>query len=315
MTRAPTAADQARINRAGIAWMVLAMTAFIANDATIKAVSARLPAAQMIVVRGVMAITLILLFAWRTGALGRLRDATRGWVLVRAGCEGAGTFLYLAGLFHLPLGNVTAINLSAPLFIAVMAVLFLHERVTPARWLVIATGFAGVLLVVQPRADGFNHYALLSLLATLIYAVRDLLTRKIPRGLPAILVTLTTATVVWLMAVAVIGFQGWTPMGWTDLGLLAMASVFLSTGYYAIIVAMRNAELSVVAPFRYVGLLWALVIGYLVWGDIPNLPAWIGIALLIGAGLYMIRQQRGPLPAATSATVSSVSRASGVDLR
>jgi drug/metabolite transporter (DMT)-like permease len=292
MTQVLTAAaNQAHTNRAGIAWMVLAMTAFIANDATIKVISARLPAAQMVVVRGVMAISLILLIAWRSGALGRLRDATRGWVLVRASCEGAGTFLYLAGLFNLPLGNVTAINLASPLFIAVLAMLVLRERVTPGRWLVIAVGFTGVLLVVQPRADGFNHYAWMSLLATMIYAVRDLLTRKIPSGLPAILVTLSTATVVCLIAVVVLGFQGWTSMAWSDLGLLAIASVFLSTGYYSIIMAMRDAELSVVAPFRYVGLLEALALGYLVWGDIPNVAAWIGIALLIGTGLFMIRQQ------------------------
>jgi drug/metabolite transporter (DMT)-like permease len=75
-------------------------------------------------------------------------------------------------------------------------------------------------------------------------------------------------------------------------GLLAIASVLLSTGYYASIAAMRHAELSVVAPFRYVGLLWAVLLGWMVWGDIPNPLAWAGIALLIAAGLAMIRQQR-----------------------
>jgi drug/metabolite transporter (DMT)-like permease len=81
-------------------------------------------------------------------------------------------------------------------------------------------------------------------------------------------------------------------MSWHDVGLLAIASVFLSAGYYSVIAAMRQGEMSVVAPFRYVGLLWALLIGFVVWGDIPNALAWAGIALLIGAGLYMLRQQR-----------------------
>ena len=106
------------------------------------------------------------------------------------------------------------------------------------------------------------------------------------------MVTLCTATVVWLMAGGVLAVQGWVAMSWRDVGLLGVASVFLSTGYYAVIAAMRRAELSAVAPFRYVGLLWALVLGYLVWGDIPNPLAWAGIALLIGAGMFMIRQQR-----------------------
>lgn len=272
--------------------MVLAMSTFIANDATIKAVSERLPAAQMIVVRNVVTIALIALLAWRSGSFGRLRDTLRGRVLVRAGCEGAGLFIFLAALFHLPLANVTAINLSSPLLIAVLAALFLRERVNASRWLIIVAGFVGVLLIVQPRADDFNAYAWMSLLATLIFAVRDLVTRGIPRGTPAVLVTLTTGSVVWLITAAVLVFEGWVTMSWRDVALLAVAGVFMSIGYHAIIVATRDAELSVVAPFRYVGLLWALLLGYLFWGDVPNLPAWIGIVLLIGAGLLMIRLQR-----------------------
>ena len=283
---------RARANRAGIAWMVLGMTAFIGNDAMIKAVGERLPAAQMLVVRGVMAITLIVLVARQLGAMPRIRDVFDRWVLLRASFEGLGTFLYLAALFHLPLGNVTAINQSSPLFVAVLAMLFLKERVGTARWLAIGAGFAGVLLVIQPGLAGFNAYAWLCLIATLIYAFRDLLTRKVPPATPSILITLATATVVWLMAGGVLVVQGWTPMQARDVGLLAIASVLLSTGYYASIAAMRHAELSVVAPFRYVGLLWAVLLGWLVWGDIPNTLAWGGIALLIAAGLAMIRQQR-----------------------
>jgi len=282
----------ARANRAGILWMSFGMSAFIGNDALIKAVGTRVPAAQMIVVRGVMAIALILLVAWRMGALNRLRDIARGWVVVRAGCEGVGTFLYLAGLFHLPLANVTAINLASPLFIAVLARLIYQEQVSAARWLAIGLGFCGVMMIIQPSGEGFNIYALMSLAATLIFAGRDLMTRKIPPSTPSILITLATASTVWLLAGGVLSWQGWVPMSWYDVGLLAIASVFLSAGYYSVIAAMRQGEMSVVAPFRYVGLLWALLIGFVIWGDIPNALAWAGIALLIGAGLYMLRQQR-----------------------
>lgn len=290
----PDAAERARHNRLGIAWMVVAMSAFICNDAMIKSIGERVPMAQMIVVRGVMAIALITLVAWKTGALARVGGLMRGWITLRAGCEGIGTFMYLAALFQLPLANATAINQSSPLMIALLARIFLGERVDAARWGAIAVGFSGVLLVIQPRAAGFNVYAWLCLLATLIYAFRDLLTRKIPAGTPSILVTLVTATVVWAMAAVLLAFQGWQPMQWRDVGLLCVASVFLSMGYHAAIAATRHAEISVVAPFRYVGLLWALVIGFVVWGDVPNALAIAGIALLIGAGLFMIRQQRRP---------------------
>ena len=303
---------RAQANRLGILWMVVAMTAFIGNDALIKSIGARVPTAQMIVVRGVMAIALIVFVAWRMGALGRIADIVRGWVVVRAGCEGIGTFMYLAALFQLPLANATAINLSSPLFIAVLAVIFLHERVDRARWMAIAVGFMGVLLVIQPRPDGFNAYAWLCLLATVVYSFRDLLTRKIPAGTPSILVTLATAGVVWLMAVAVLAVEGWQPMQWSDVGLLGLAAVFLSTGYHAVISATRYAEVSVVAPFRYVGLLWALVIGFVVWGDIPNALAWVGILLLIGAGLFMLQQQRGASRRAAAAVAATARESEGL---
>ncbi len=283
---------RAEENRRGIIWMLIAVVAFIANDAMIKNLGQRLPAAQMIVVRGVMAIGLILLVAHRLGATDRLREALRPWVMVRALFEGVGTLIYLAALFKLPLANATAINMSSPLFVTVLAVIFLRERVDRARWMAIAVGFLGVLLVIQPRPDGFNAYAWLALFATLIYACRDLLTRKVPASTPSILVTLTTAAVVWAMAAVVLVFEGWQAMTWNDVAYLGLASIFLSTGYFSVITALRHGELSVVAPFRYTSLLWALAIGYVVWGDIPNPLAWLGIVLLTAAGLFMLHQQR-----------------------
>jgi drug/metabolite transporter (DMT)-like permease len=285
-------ADTHRLNRQGILWMVLAMTAFMGNDALVKAVGARVPAAQLIVVRGVVAITLIMLVARHMGVLGQVRGLLHRSVLVRAGCEGVATFMYLAALFHLPLANVTAINLSAPLFVALLARLVLGEAVHLGRWLAIGLGFAGVLLVVQPQPGQFNQFAWLAVLATLLYSVRDLLTRQLPPALPSILVTLATAGTVWLLAAAVLAVQGVVPMAWRDVGLLALASVFLSTGYFAVIAATRHAELSVVAPFRYVGLLWALLLGWVFWGDVPNLWAWVGMVCLVVAGLAMVWQQR-----------------------
>jgi drug/metabolite transporter (DMT)-like permease len=285
-------ADSQRRNRQGILWMVLAMTAFMGNDALVKAVGARVPAAQLIVVRGVVAIVLICLVARQMGVLGQVRGLWHSGVLMRAGCEGLATFMYLAALFHLPLANVTAINLASPLFVALLARLLLGERVHLGRWLAIALGFAGVLLVVQPQPGQFNQHAWLAVLATLLYSARDLLTRRLPPALPSILATLATAGTVWAMAGVVLAVQGMVPMAWADVGLLALAAVFLSTGYFAVITATRHAELSVVAPFRYVGLLWALLLGWVVWGDVPNGWAWAGMVCLVVAGLAMVWQLR-----------------------
>lgn len=283
-------------NRRGITAMSLGMVSFVANDALIKLVSASLPSGQLIFIRGLFAITLLLVLCRLTGAW---HAAQGGWralgqraVLLRAGFDALATIAYLTSLFHLPLGNATAINMATPLVITLMAVLWLGERVGPARWAAIGCGFVGVMLIVQPRAEGFNAYAWLCLAGTLLHAARDLVTRRIHRSTPSLLITLSTAVAVTLLA-SVIGLvQGWVAVSASQVALLAVASVFLSTGYYLLIVAMRDGDISVIAPFRYVGLLFALLLGWLIWGDMPNPLAWAGITLLVGAGLYVLNQQR-----------------------
>ncbi len=280
-----------RDNRRGIRFMTLAMVSFIFNDAIVKFVSESLPAGQLIVIRGIMACALVLLVARALGVKVKLADLTDRWVMLRAALEAFAALFYLYALFNIPLPNATAINLSAPLFIAILAMFFFKERVDGPRWLVIAIGFLGVLLVIQPRANDFNAFALLSLASTVMYAGRDLLTRKIPGGVNAMVITLSTAISVTGLAALVVVFQGWQPFDARQLGLLALAAGFLAAGYYFIIQASRQGEFSVIAPFRYAGLLGALILGYLVWGYVPNTLAWSGIALLIVAGLLMLHRE------------------------
>ena len=197
--------------------------------------------------------------------------------------------VYLTSLFHLPLGNATAINMSTPLIITLMAAVALRERVGRTRWIAIAVGFAGVLLVVQPAANGFNAWALLCLTGAVLGAARDLLTRTIRANVPTVLITLATAVATSLLAGLAAATQTWEPVSLPQFGLLAVAGVFLSIGYYLLIVSLRAGEISVTSPFRYTALLFALLIGWAVWGDVPNALAWAGIALLVGAGLHMLR--------------------------
>ena len=301
------AAALLKANRHGILSMVAAMACFIANDTLVKLASQSLPTSQLIFLRGVMATLLVLAVAHGLGATARLREAARGSVAARAAVDAIATILYLVSLFHLPIANATAINLASPLFITVFAVLFMHEQVGWRRWAAIGIGFAGVLMIIQPRAQGFNVFALVCLAATVCHAARDLLTRRIPRGIPSILVTLTTAIAVTLLSGALSLVEGWRPFGPAQLGLLALASLFLAGGYYAIIDAMRHGEVSLISPFRYTGLIWALVLGFLVWGDVPNPLAWTGIAMLIASGVYVLHRERvraresaGKSPAATA---------------
>ena len=279
-------------NRRGIAAMSFAMASFVSNDALVKHVSESLPSAQLIFIRGLFATVLLLAVAHGLGETRRIGSAFQRAVLGRSALDALATMVYLTSLFHLPIANATAINMATPLFITLFAVLALREKVGVARWLAIATGFVGVLLVVQPSSAGFNAYALLCLGGTLLHAGRDLTTRFIHVDVPSILITVATAVTVTLLSGGLSLVQGWQPMTLRHVGLLALASVFLSIGYYLIIVGMRQGDMSVVAPFRYTGLLFALAIGWVLWGDAPNTVAFIGIALLVGAGLYVLHSER-----------------------
>jgi drug/metabolite transporter (DMT)-like permease len=279
-------------NRRGILAMAAGMGCFVVNDTLVKVVSESLPAAQLIFLRGLFATALLLMISGRMGAIGQLGALLDRRVVIRALFDALATLTYLTSLFHLPIANATAINMATPLFITLFAVVAFKERVGGARWLAIATGFTGVLLVVQPSGAAFNAYALLCLGGTVLHASRDLMTRTIHRGIPSILITLSTAVAVTLLSGALCLFSEWRPFAITQLGMLAAASIFLSGGYFLLTVAMRGGEMSLIAPFRYAGLLFALVLGYAVWGDVPNTLAWTGIALLVAAGLYVLHGER-----------------------
>lgn len=282
----------AAANRRGILSMAGAMACFVANDAVVKIVSAGMPTAQLIFLRGLIAAAIVVAVALATGAAARIRDTVHPRVLARGFAEALATVLYLTALFQLPLANAAAINLSAPLFIVVLAVVFLRERVGASHWLALGAGFAGVVLVVQPGLAGFNAYALVCLLGALLQAVRDLLTRRIAPDVPAVLITLSTTVAVTALAGALSLVEGWRAFALRDLALLAMAASFLMGAYWLIVDAMRHGEMSLVAPFRYTGVLYAIVVGYLVWGDVPNALAWGGIALLVASGLFVLYRQR-----------------------
>ena len=268
------------------------MACFVLNDSLVKFVSESLPAAQLIFIRGVFATLLLLGLSQALGALRQFRALFDRRVLLRALFDAFATVAYLTSLFHLPIANATAINMATPLFITLFAVIAFREQVGPGRWVAIATGFTGVLLVVQPSGAAFNAYALLCLGGTVLHASRDLMTRTISRAIPSILITLSTALAVTVLAGGMSLFAEWRPVNSGQLVQLGAASVFLSGGYFLLTVAMRGGEMSLIAPFRYTALLFAVVLGYAVWGDIPNAIAWAGIALLVAAGLYVLHDER-----------------------
>jgi drug/metabolite transporter (DMT)-like permease len=245
-----------------------------------------------------MASALVLLVAHRLGALRQAGAVLNPRVALRGAVDACATMMYLLSLFQLPIGNATAINLAAPLFMTVFAVLFMGERAGMARWSAVVLGFAGVLCVVQPSGEGFNAWALLCLLGTLFHAMRDLMTRRVDPAIPSIIITLATALAVTVLAGCLTLLSGWQAFALRDLALLGVAAAFLASGYFLLVQCMRAGEVSLTAPFRYTAVLFAMLLGYAIWDEVPSGWAWLGVALLVGSGLYMLHSERGRTRAA-----------------
>lgn len=277
------------VHRQGILLMVGTMALFVVNDALVKFASQSMPSAQLIFVRGLFVIAWVVAVARLSGVALRIEHVMQPRVVARSLVDALAAFAYLLSLFRMPLGNATAIIMTAPLFITLLAVLVLNERVRVDRWLALIVGFGGAMLLVRPTPGSFDAFALMCLSSALLHAIRDLLTRGIPAEVSSLSVTLCTGIAVTALAAIATAATGWQPVGAFELGLLVAASLCLAAGYHMLILATRLAPLSVVAPFRYSGLVIALLLGWAVWGDMPDAVAWVGIVVLALAGLYLLR--------------------------
>lgn len=273
--------------------MITAMAALTINDAITKAVSAEMNFGQVMLLRGVFAIVLIAALALHQQALRPLRTLMMAPILLRVVGEVGGTILLLAAIVNLPLASATAMLQLLPLVVTLGAALAFGEPVGRRRWLAIAAGFAGALIIIRPGGEGFNQFSLFALGSVILCAMRDLATKKIPASIPSLFVTLlTTVSVTVAGAAILVPLGGWTPPSSHALALLAFAAVLLLIGYQCIIMAFRIGDISAVAPFRYTALLWAMLLGYLVFGDRPDVMMVTGAAIIVLSGLYVFYRER-----------------------
>jgi drug/metabolite transporter (DMT)-like permease len=173
-----------------------------------------------------------------------------------------------------------------------IAALVLGERFGWRRVAAILVGFAGVLLILRPSTEGVDFWLAMSFASAVLCAVRDVFTRRIPAGFPSISVTLTT-----VICVCAVGGVATYLEGWVAMDLRAWSAIFASAaisgvGQHLMVLSMRWAEVAVVSPFRYSGIFAATLVGWAVWGDLPDALAWAGIALIVGAGLYALWRER-----------------------
>lgn len=281
------------LNMRGAMFMAISMAGFTMNDAITKAVAANMNMGQVMLLRGLFATGFVALIAWQQGALRSFEHVRHPMVLLRVAGEASATMFFLIALTHLPIANVSAVLQALPLAVTLGAALVLSEPVGWRRWLAIIGGFVGVLIIVRPGFDGFSVYSLSALACVFCCTVRDLATRKVPPEIPTLLISLTTSVAVTSFgAVLIVPFGGWTPPSVQDLGLLFAAALLLIIGYQFIISAMRIGDISFVAPFRYTALIWAILLGFVLFGDIPDMPMIVGACLIILSGLYALYRER-----------------------
>jgi len=281
-------------NMKGAVFMMVSMAAFVINDSLMKSLSGEIPLFQAIFLRGVFATMLVLFLAARMGVVrwSALAPVDRPVAFVRVCAEIGVTSCFLQALFNMPIANATAILQGAPFALTFAAAVFLREKVGWRRWTAVMAGFAGVMLIVRPGGADFISASCYALGAVCFLVVRDMATRRFSPDTPSMFITLMTAVAITCLGGAVTLTQSWQPVPAAMLAQLALSACFLFFGYLFSVMTMRVGEISFIAPFRYTILVWALLIGVFVFGEIPDALALLGAAIVVCAGLYTFFRER-----------------------
>jgi drug/metabolite transporter (DMT)-like permease len=196
-------------------------------------------------------------------------------------------------LSQLPIANVSAILQALPLALTMGAALAFGQTVGWRRWIAIFAGFIGVVITVRPGYEGFSSYSLYALASVFCCTVRDLATSKLPDNIPTLLVSTVTSIVVTATgALLLTPMGGWTPIETRNLALMALGAMLLLLGYHFIIMAMRVGEVSFISPFRYTSLLSSILLGIIIFSELPDMLMILGATIIVASGLYTLYRER-----------------------
>lgn len=276
----------------GVLCMLGGGVLLVINDAASKWLVEDYPVGEVLFIRGLCIGPLIVLLVWRECRRRPVRRPAFRSQIIRALFVAAVNFLFVAALAVMPLADTIALTFASPLFIALLAGPLLGEVLTWRRWAAVGLGFVGVLLIAQPAGDAVRLAALLPLGAALCGALKDLLTRHMVRTESSLITLLFSTGVTTLVALATAPF-GWRMPEPADLLIFAAAGLVMAIAHYLLIEAFRYAEASLVAPLIFVELVWSIIIGYLVWGDIPGEAVFLGALIVVASGM-MVAPRRPP---------------------
>jgi drug/metabolite transporter (DMT)-like permease len=278
-------------NLLGIGLMMLAMLLFEVMDAIAKwLVSSEMSAIQVIAIRSWILLPSILLILALRGEIRELATRKPMQHLLR-GCLGFfAPFAFFSSLKSLPLADATVVFFSSTFILTAASALFLKERVGIHRWSAVAIGFVGVVIAMDPRGGGDVNAYLLVLAATTIYAMIFISGKLLSSHDSVISMVFTLHLGMGLMASIALPWV-WVSISWIEFGQLCLLSAIALVAHYLFAAAFARAEVSALAPFEYTALVWATIIGYLLWQDIPSAEVWTGAAVIIACGLYVIHRE------------------------
>jgi len=281
--------------------MILAMAGYVLNDSMMKLSSTEMGIFQAIFIRGLfVSISMAALCLRQGSSLNPFRYMNPA-ILSRVSAEIVGTACFLIAITKIAITNATAILQAIPFVLTLAAAIFLKEKVGWQRYIAIIIGFIGVIIIVRPGVDGFSLYSLLVLVTVFTVVIRDLATQQVASDIPTAYLAYMTAIFTTTMGgvVSLVGdvsnLSPWISLSISNVVLLLGASGFLIVGYLCGIMTMRVGEVSFIAPFRYTVLIWAIIIGIVVFGDIPDALTLFGCTVVVIAGVYSFYRERAAL--------------------
>ena len=275
----------------GIALMLGGLLLLIINDATAKWLTDSYPVPQIISLRGITILLPLVIILYFRGGFAAFKPYRIRNQALRALCFVGSTFFIITALSMMPLADAVAFTFTGPLIIAALAPFLLSEHVGWRRWSTIIVGFAGVVVIARPTPDAFQWPALVALGAAFWSALRDMVTRRISAEESSDLILFYSTVAVMTVGALAAFVYPWRMPDAEDWALFALLGVLNGGAHYMMIEAHRWAEASVIAPFRYTALVWAFILGYFLWDDVPD--AWLlsGSALVVASGLYILHRE------------------------
>lgn len=271
----------------GIALMLLAVGLFAIMDSMIKWVGSTYPTMQVVFFRNLFAFIPLAVLIFRGGLGPSLRITSWSGHLMRSITGLVAAFCFFYGFAHLPLADVIALSFAVPIVVTALSVPLLGEKVGVRRWSAVVVGFVGVLVIVDPGGGIPDTAMLVPLFGVVFYALAVIYVRKLSRSDSSASIVFYYTLFCVLVSGSLLPFN-WVTPSVSDLVVLVLIGVVGGVAQIIFTMAFREADVAVLAPFEYSAMIWAVVIGYVVWSEVPGLNIWIGVAIVMASGLYIL---------------------------